>query len=222
MLVMGVMLVVTSRTSSTTEGVPATSPISSVASEQSSPVMMAPLATSGPSRPSATPTPPVYVPPSQPTAMEVPQINFEVTVDAVDLGSPIDPPFVQSTAATTVYFDTSRGTRPGSSTSNTSYFAGHTCREAGCNTAFNVLDTRLERGDDIYLTTQASAQHHVRLHYVVTADKVYSRGSLPAQKRVWLAVPNRLVFITCNLRADGSEQTDNHVFYARYVGTSRV
>jgi hypothetical protein len=136
----------------------------------------------------------------------------------MSLGSPIDPPFDTDMVDEVVYFDTSRGARPGSHTSNSSYFAGHTCRGEECLTAFDVLDQHLQVGDDIFLTTVASEKQNIRLHYTVTEDNLYPRNSLPEADEVWAVIPNRLVFITCNLRADGAEQSDNHVFFAEYVG----
>lgn len=165
-----------------------------------------------------TPVQPVQVEVSQPLRLEVPRIGFQVRVEGDYFGDFIDPPFDPATVADTVYFDTSRGTRPGSSTSNTSYFAGHTCRKPGCLAAFDVLDQHLRVGDDIYLTTEASAALGVRLHYEVSKSFKTPQETLPSVTKVWKKIPNRLVFITCNLREDGGQQTDNHVFFAKYVG----
>ena len=161
---------------------------------------------------------PVQIRGSMPVRIEVPRLNFRVRVEGNWLGSPIDPPFDPATVADVVYFDTSRGARPGSNTSNTSYFAGHTCRKDDCLAAFDVLDQQLRPGDDIFVTTKASMTHGVRLHYVVSDSVLYSQQALPAAKKVWSVIPNRLVFITCNLREDGAAQTDNHVLFARYIG----
>lgn len=184
------------------------------------PPSVLPVATYGPF-PVAEPSEsakPVQIRSSMPTRLEVPRIDFHARVEGSWLGSPINPPFDPATVAETVYFDTSRGTRPGSSTSRSSYFAGHTCRKDGCLAAFDVLDQNLQVGDDVYVTTKASEVQNLRLHYVVTYSHLYSQRSLPSATEVWTKVPDRLVFITCNLREDGAEQTDNHVLFAEYVG----
>lgn len=196
--------------------------LSSAAGDLTPPPPVLPRATYGPFVPeeSAQPGQPVQVEASLPVRLEVPRLNFRVRVEGNRFGNVIDPPFDPATVAKTIYFDTTpgRGTLPGSNTSNSSYFAGHTCRKDGCLTAFNVLDQHLQQGDDIYLTTKASKAHGLRLHYVVTFDHLYAKNALISAAKVWEIVPNRLVFITCNLREDGSEQTDNRVFFAQYVG----
>lgn len=184
-----------------------------------SPSMLPPKATYGPFLvDESTPVQPVQVADSLPVGIEVPRLNFQVRVESNWLGSPIDPPFDSATVADVVYFDTSRGARPGSNTSNTSYFAGHTCRKDGCLAAFDVIDQQLQIGDDVYVTTKASEAQNLRLHYVVSDSRLYSQETLPSANEVWMKIPNRLVFITCNLREDGAAQTDNHVLFARYVG----
>lgn len=184
-----------------------------------SPIMLPPKVTYGPF-PVTEPTPvhPVQVESSLPIRIEVPRLNFQVRVEGNWLGSPIDPPFDPETVDDVVYFDTSRGESPGSSTERSSYFAGHTCRKDGCLAAFDVLDQQLRQGDDVYVTTEASEALGLRLHYVVKDSVLYSQETLPSATRIWRKIPNRLVFITCNLREDGAEQTDNHVLFARYVG----
>lgn len=185
-----------------------------------SPAMLPPQATYGPFpvEVPASSVQPARVKRSLPIRLEVPRLGFRVRVEDRWLGSPIDPPFDPDTVADTVYFDSSRGVRPGSRTSRSSYFAGHTCRKDGCLAAFDVLDQDLREGDSVYVTTQASETHGLRLHYVVTYDHLYSQDTLPSATEVWKKRPNRLVFITCNLREDGAAQTDNHVFFAKYVG----
>ncbi len=178
-----------------------------------------PPAVYGPFMPEETaPVQPVQVEISRPIRVEVPRIGFQVRVEDDYFGDIIDPPFDPATAADTIYFDTSRGTRPGSNTSRSSYFAGHTCRKPGCLAAFDVLDQQLQDGDDIYLTTEASLALGVRLHYRVKDSLKTPQETLPSVARVWRKIPDRLVFITCNLREDGGQQTDNHVFFAEYVG----
>ena len=87
---------------------------------------------------------------------------------------------------------------------------------------FNVIDSKLQVGYDIYLTTRASKRQHLRLHYVVKSTVFYPRDSIAnPSNRVWEEIPNSLILMTCHLRSDGKAQTDNRVFFAQYVGLTK-
>ena len=128
-------------------------------------------------------------------------------------GGVVNPPTLHD-----AYRVTTSGVMPGSEAENTVYIAGHTCRQ--CDAVFNSLDQVGRVGDDVYLTTVASRAKRLRLHYVIEKTTLRPKGSLsdPANEE-WAVVPGRLIIITCHLRDDGLHQTDNRVFFARYVGT---
>lgn len=193
------------------------------ATPQQAPPTVHPSPTSTTPAPSVTTTPSVSPRPtapavvsvkaSLPVLLEVPKLQFRYKVKSEPMGSPINPP-VDPNA---VFFDTSRGTSPGSSTTNTSYIFGHTCRS--CVLPFNVLDRQLQPEDDLYVTTVQSKRHHVRLHYRVIEEESIPQELVPSAASVWAPTPNTLILMTCHLRSDGEHQTDNRVFYAQYIGT---
>jgi sortase (surface protein transpeptidase) len=152
--------------------------------------------------------------------VRIPAIDLELDVQQVSFGQEINPPFEPETIGSLIYQDTSRGSNPGTDAPNATYFAGHTWR-AG-HAAFNVIDTSLRNGDDVYVMTEVSERLGVWLQYVVTGHDLYQKDSLANSTNSLWQVRPRLVFITCHLREDGEHQTDNRVFYAELVGVSRL
>jgi hypothetical protein len=153
-------------------------------------------------------------------AMHIPAIGLTLRVEQVSFGSVINPPFDPATINSLVYQDSSRGSNPGTDATNATYFAGHTWRAS--HAAFNVIDTSLRVNDDVYVMTEESERLGVWMHYVVTWQHLYRKSSLANPNNSLWQVEPRLVFITCHLREDGAEQTDNRVFYADLVGVSRL
>jgi hypothetical protein len=153
-------------------------------------------------------------------AVRIPAIGLALKVERVRFGSTIDPPFDPQTSKSVIYQDISQGSDPGTDAANATYLAGHTWR-AG-DAAFNVIDTSLRENDDVYVMTESSQHLGVWLHYVVTWQHLYRKGSLNNSANPTWEIAPRLVFITCHLREDGAHQTDNRVFFAELVGNEPV
>lgn len=171
--------------------------------------------------PSITLTPmPFEVEASPVVAVQIPAIGSSFRVEGMDLGSPINPPFDPQTRESTIYQDTSYSGNPGTDAWNATYLAGHTWREG--KAAFNVVDTSLRVHDDVYVMTESSRRLGVWLHYVVTWQHLYEKGSLDKSTNSLWEVKPRLVLITCHLRADGKHQTDNRVFFAQLSSDNPV
>lgn len=150
---------------------------------------------------------------ASPTRLEIPSIGVRAEVGRVSISrtstgqATLAPPESTWDDLARAYWWDERSA-PSNPSSGTTFIVGHTCHSEGCASVFNRLQA-VQQGALIHVKTPEGV-----FTYRVFKRQSYPQSEVPGIDEVYRDVPNRLVLVTCKLRADGGVQTDNFVAWA--------
>ncbi|SOE02293.1 class F sortase [Blastococcus haudaquaticus] len=162
--------------------------------------------------PEPTPTPTARYTPSSATRLVIPSVDLDLPLlSLTPRRGVIDPPLL-----TAGYWIEPYGAPVASAgeATNTLYVAAHSAGSG--DDGFDPLLTAdhegaaIAAGDTVEVRTPGG-----EVTYTVERVERYGKNALADAAEVWVAVPGRLVLITCFQRSDGRNATENLVVFAR-------
>lgn len=151
--------------------------------------------------------------PALPTRLDIPTISVHAEVGTVSVTqtstgqATLAPPESTWDDLSRAYWWDERSA-PSNPSSGTTFIIGHTCHSEGCSSVFNRLQ-EIQQGALVRVATSKGV-----FTYRVFKRQSYLKSEITNVDDVYRDVPNRLVLVTCKLRADGAAQTDNFVAWA--------